>query len=80
MKLHTSQGVISPFEVGAAEEEDGVASAGAGARNTATLQILSVAMGVYAGGVGPGSVRGINSAVVNGVNITNASWVHGALF
>eukprot|EP01046_Picozoa_sp_COSAG06_P004719 COSAG06_NODE_202_length_20343_cov_59.390931_3_plen_1016_part_00 len=43
---------------------------------TVTLQILSVAMGVSNGGVGPQSVKGLKSATVNGVDLTNSSWNH----
>ena len=43
---------------------------------TATLQILSVAMGVSNGGVGPRSVKGLQSVKVNGMDITNGTWDH----
>lgn len=42
--------------------------------DTATLQILSVAMGLSNGGVGPQSVKGLKAASVNGVDLTNSSW------
>lgn len=43
---------------------------------TVTLQILSVGMGLSNGGVGPKSVKGLQSASVNGVDLTNNSWNH----
>ena len=43
---------------------------------TVTLQILSVGMGLSNGGVGPKSVKGLHSASVNGVDLTNSSWDH----
>lgn len=43
---------------------------------TSTLQVLSVAMGLYNGGVGPKSIKGLTSSKVNNVDITNASWGH----
>ena len=39
-------------------------------------QVLSVAMGLSNGGVGPQSVKGLKSASVNGVDLTNSSWNH----
>ena len=45
--------------------------------STVTLQVLSVAMGLYNGGVGPQSTKGLQSAKVNGVDVTNNSkWKH----
>jgi len=44
--------------------------------DSATLQILSVAMGLYNGGVGPKSIKGVTAANVNGVDVTNNSWGH----
>ena len=45
-----------------------------GKSGAATLQVLSVAMGLYNGGVGPQSTKGLSSATVNGVDVTNRSW------
>jgi len=53
------------------------AGAGAGgAAATVKLQVLSVAMGLYNGGVGPSSVKGLATAKVNDADVTDNVWTH----
>ena len=51
-----------------------VGNSGGDTSSPVTLQVLSVAMGLSNGGVGPQSTKGLTSATVNGADVTNSSW------
>lgn len=69
-EVHVAQGRIAvPSSKSSTGDADSVIGA-------ATLQVLSVAMGLYNGGVGPKSVKGLSAATVNHVDVTDNSWTH----
>jgi hypothetical protein len=43
---------------------------------TSKISILSVAMGLSNGGVGPGSVKGLDSLMVGGKDLTRGDWTY----
>ena len=63
LESHTATGVVAGL-------------GGSSAAGPATLQVLSVAMGLSNGGVGPKSGKGLTSAKVNGLDVTNNTWDH----